>query len=198
MVNWSIEMDVEFCEFYFKAIRKLVENGDHENGDLKPLRKFFRRLSVNNKLCQCKSAKSSKIVDSLEDALYNRIAWIYQNDTCLCSATAYHFRKATIESSKIMNKLLKKKELRICSVNRSSPSDVVALVKVLESVVGKDEEIDIHVSIIHSDKKWKITCLAVLRCLERFQNALCKIDFIEGDFRFSCSNDVIRVIKSAD
>ncbi|KAF8774842.1 hypothetical protein HNY73_017353 [Argiope bruennichi] len=191
-------MDLEFCEFYFKAIKKLVGNDGDRNCGFKSFRKSFQMLPITKQRCQFKSAKNTEIVDSLDDTLYNRIAWIYQNSTCLSSAIAYHFRKATMENSKVVNKLLKKKELRICSVSTGSPSDIVALVKVLESVVGTNEEIDIRVSIIHSDKKWKITCLVVLLCLERFKNALWKIDFIEGDFRFSCSNNLKQAIKNAD
>ncbi|XP_055950952.1 uncharacterized protein LOC129985053 [Argiope bruennichi] len=191
-------MDLEFCEFYFKAIKKLVGNDGDRNCGFKSFRKSFQMLPITKQRCQFKSAKNTEIVDSLDDTLYNRIAWIYQKSTCLSSAIAYHFRKATMENSKIVNELLKKNELRICSVSTGSPSDIVALVKVLESVVGTNEEIDIRVSIIHSDKKWKITCLVVLLCLEYFKNALWKIDFIEGDFRFPCSNNLKQAIKNAD
>ncbi|GIY09704.1 uncharacterized protein CDAR_266811 [Caerostris darwini] len=185
-----IAVSLELCELYHQAIRKLI-GYDH----IKYVKRYFYHLkSVTNRWCLFN--EDCSLFNPLRcNTLYYRIAYIYRNSTCLSSAVAHYFGIFLSQHTNIVKKLLQNKEIRICSVGGGSTSDVVGLIKVLESVFNVTG--NVHVSIIDADKKWQNACITVLKGLKCFRNAIWKIDFIEADLSLPFNSKVIYAIENA-
>ncbi|GIY09702.1 uncharacterized protein CDAR_266801 [Caerostris darwini] len=185
-----IAMSLELCELYHQAVCELIGYGC-----INYIRQYLYHLrSVANRWCQFK--KDSYISSQLKcNTLYYRIAYIYRNSTCLSSAVAHYFGIVLSQHTNIVKKLLQNKEIRICSVGGGSTSDVVGLIKVLESIFNVTG--NVHVSIIDADKKWQNVCIKVLKGLRGFRNSICKIDFIEADLTEGFNDEVKHAIENA-
>ncbi|GIY32463.1 uncharacterized protein CDAR_554151 [Caerostris darwini] len=186
-----IAVSLELCELYHQAIRELI--GYHHMKDVK--RYFYNLKSVTNRWCQFK--EDCSLFNKLRcNTHYYTIAYIYRNSTCLSSAVAHYFGIFLSQHTNIVTELLQRDEIRICSVGGGSTSDVVGLIKVLESVFDVTE-LNVHVSIIDADKKWQNACITVLKGLRCFRNSICKIDFIEADLSLPFNSKVINAIENA-
>ncbi|GIY09696.1 hypothetical protein CDAR_266771 [Caerostris darwini] len=185
-----IAVSLELCELYYQAIGKLIGYRH-----IKYIRRYLYHLrSVANNWCQFK--KDCYIVRQLRcNTLYYRIAYIYRNSTCLSSVVAHYFGIVLSQHTNIVTKLSQNEEIRICSFGGGSTSDVVGLIKVLESVFNVTE--NIHVSIIDIDHKWQNACITVLKGLKCFGNSICKIDFIVADFTRRFNDKVKHAIENA-
>ncbi|GIY32464.1 hypothetical protein CDAR_554161 [Caerostris darwini] len=186
-----IAVSLELCELYYQAVRKLIGYGH-----IKYLKRYFYHLSsVTNSWCQFK--KDCSLFNQLRcNTLYYRIAYIYKNSTCLSSAVAHYFGIVLSQHTNIVTELLQRDEIRICSFGRGSTSDIVGLIKVLESIFNVTE-LNVHVSIIDCDKKWQNACITVLQGLKCFRNSICKIEFIKADLSLPFNSKVIYAIENA-
>ncbi|KAG8187141.1 hypothetical protein JTE90_004884 [Oedothorax gibbosus] len=137
------------------------------------------------------------LMDSMMDSLYYRIVYIYRNGLLLSSAVALHFSTVLSENPEVYRKLLQKKKIvRICSIGGGSASDVVAIVSVLEALA---EDLDIRVTILDRDGRWKNTSFVVLRCLKTFRNATWRINFLTCDLSGKELNpEAALAVKNAD
>ncbi|GBM70551.1 hypothetical protein AVEN_196257-1 [Araneus ventricosus] len=176
--------DKEFCSFYYKAIKRLLDIDDEAN--VFRLHRYFKIFSQYydfwGQVKPYLEDHDDTIINLLEDSLYYRLAYVYRNATILSSAVAFHFRNIYKKSPMNIENLIKKKLVKICSLGGCSASDVVAIVKVLDSIaLKKGIELDFRVTIIESDERWKITCIIVLICLEQFRMATWKISFIQSN-----------------
>ncbi|GIY63910.1 uncharacterized protein CEXT_267991 [Caerostris extrusa] len=78
---------------------------------------------------------------------------MYRNSSCISSAVAHHFRNLMRQNAGTIKQLWQKNGiLRICSLGGGAPSDVVALVKVLEQDLGYRMSGDIHVTVVDIDE----------------------------------------------
>ncbi|GFY50614.1 uncharacterized protein TNIN_275601 [Trichonephila inaurata madagascariensis] len=193
----SNSISLELCMFYFEAIRKLIgENRFYYNA--KCLRRYFylMRSEVDG---WCRFQNCSNEFLETKDTLYYRIACLYRNSTCISSAVAHHFLKAVNQHFIVLKEFFsKRKELRICSISCGSPLDVIAIIKVLKFTFDFPKDMDIYVSVIAIDKKWKNAYFTVLQCSEHFHNATWKIDFIDADFSNLFNDKVKYAIKTAN
>ncbi|GFQ95369.1 uncharacterized protein TNCT_307761 [Trichonephila clavata] len=193
----SNSISLELCMFYFEAIRKLIgENDFYYNA--KCLRRYFYhiRSEVDS---WCRFEISGSEFFETKDTLYYRIAYLYRNSTCISSAVAHHFAKAISQHFIVLKEIFfEKKELRICSISCGSPLDVIAIIKVLKFTFDFPKDMDIYVSVISTDKKWKNAYFTVLQCSEHFHNATWKIDFIDADFSNLFKDKVKYAIETAN
>ncbi|GIX84310.1 hypothetical protein CEXT_767841 [Caerostris extrusa] len=186
-----IAVSLELCELYYQAVRKLIGYGH-----IKYVKRYFYHLrSVANNWCQFK--KDCYIFSELKcNTLYYRIAYIYKNSTCLSSAVAHYFGIVLSQHTNIVTELLQRDEIRISSFGSGSTSDIVGLLKVLESIFNVTE-LNVHVSIIDCDKKWQNACITIQQGLKCFRNSICKIEFIEADLSLPFNSKVIYAIENA-
>ncbi|PRD22562.1 UNVERIFIED_CONTAM: hypothetical protein NCL1_48804 [Trichonephila clavipes] len=198
----SVKMDLEICELYHKAIEVLLCEEEYENS-IKDIRRFLLlfihlQKSLNKKQKSSKKVVPNKQLCELKQILFYRILYIYWNSTCFSSAVALHFRKFLVGNPLVLKELKSKKIIRICSLGGGCLSDVIAMVKVLESRENAEKRMDIRVSVVDTDKKWMITCFTILQRLEHFFNATWKIDFTQADLTKPLSDFVQEMIKTAD
>ncbi|GFY14633.1 uncharacterized protein TNCV_4828361 [Trichonephila clavipes] len=199
----SVKMDLEICELYYKVIEELLSKGDYEN-NIKIIRRFLLLFSHSNNFQSEKQNSFKKTIvpkkqlRELKQTFFYRILYIYWNGVCFSSAVACHFRTFLACSPGVLKEPKSKKNIRICSLGGGCLPDVIAMVKVLESMADANEYIDIRVSVVDIDKKWMITCITILQTLEHFRNATWEIDFTHADFTKPLSSLVIDMIKNAD
>ncbi|GFT52379.1 uncharacterized protein NPIL_538101 [Nephila pilipes] len=192
-----IKLDLEICDLYFKAIGKILSEEDSEN-DINNMKCFLNLISPSANSKSRKRQISKKSIQILKQTLFYRISYIYWNSTCFSSSVARHFRKFLVEHSNVLKELLSKKKIRICSLGGGCVSDVIAIVKVLESFAEVNQEMDICVSVIDMDGRWRNTSLSILQSLERFRNLTWKIDFIQADLTKPLNDSVESILKNAD
>ncbi|GBN26414.1 hypothetical protein AVEN_96944-1 [Araneus ventricosus] len=194
--------DTEFCSFYYKAIKRLLDIDNRTNVSL--LHRYVKIFSEYYEFwCQVKQNLKdcdNTIINLLKDSLYYRFVYVYRHATLLSSAVAFHFRNVYKQSPKNIERLITKKKVKICSFGGCSASDIVAIVTVLESIALKNGiDLDFRVTIIESDERWKITCITILSCLQQFHKATWKITFIQGNLKKnSWTPETIKVIQEAD
>ncbi|GFT78697.1 uncharacterized protein TNCV_1994311 [Trichonephila clavipes] len=190
-------ISLELCMFYFEAIRKLIgKKGYYKN--TKCLQHYFYLIRSEID-AWCKFHNSDSEFFETKDTHYYRTAYLYRNSTCISSAVAHHFLKAISQHFIVLKELFfKKKELRICSISGGSPLDVIAIIKVLKFAFDFPKNMDIYVSVIAIDKKWKNAYFTVLQCSEHFRNATWKIDFIDADCLDLFNDKVMYAIKTAN
>ncbi|GFT52377.1 uncharacterized protein NPIL_538091 [Nephila pilipes] len=184
-------INLELCQLFIKAIGNLI--GGVKNFGY--VRRYFDILrSVMDSWCEIKFSSNNEFKDSL----YYRIAYIYRNSSCISNAVAEYFLIIMNQHPIVLEELLQKKELRICSIGEGSPLDVIAIIKVLENAAKFQRDLDIYVSIIAMDKKWRNTCITVLQCLKRFRKATWKIDFMHADLPTLFNDKVKNAIINAN
>ncbi|GFQ80145.1 uncharacterized protein TNCT_372881 [Trichonephila clavata] len=182
--------EAKFIIFYYQAIRKLIDIEDRINASY--LSRYFNIFEKYlNHFCRKKHSANFKenidddistMVNLLKDSLYYRVAYVYKCSAFLSSAVAFHFENSLKMVSGCLQRLLKKKSLKICSLGGGPASDIVAIVTILESLAEKEGILlDIRVTVIDFDMRWKNTCYTVLSCLEQFKKATWKINFIKED-----------------
>ncbi|GFY53656.1 uncharacterized protein TNIN_442991 [Trichonephila inaurata madagascariensis] len=185
----------ELCGLFIEALKNLIGEKEFHLNVAQVLHDFDLLRTVMDPWCHFNDTYDK----DLKDTLCYRIAYIYRNSTCISSAVAQHFLKTMNQHSNIMKRLLQKKELRIVSIGNGAPSDVIGIIKVLEHTTANFQgDLDIHVSTIGMEKKWKKTCITVLQCLERLKDRTMKIDFIPADASDLFSDKIKCAIRSAD
>ncbi|GFT52385.1 uncharacterized protein NPIL_538131 [Nephila pilipes] len=190
----SGNISLELCILLFEAIRNLIGKKDFYN-NVQHMRHYFNLLQpVMDSWCQF----NDSYYKELKDTLYYRIAYIYRNSTCISSAVAQYFLKAMSRHSNILEELLQMKELKICSISEGSPSDVIAIIKVLEYTSNFQKDLNIYISVIGMDKKWQNTCITVLQGLECFHEATWKIEFVHMESPNSFNERVKNAIRNAN
>ncbi|GBN90873.1 hypothetical protein AVEN_114638-1 [Araneus ventricosus] len=195
----SIWRDTEFCELYFKVIDKQLARGDYEENIKQAEHHFAEIRSRSDRWCRFKKENDLEQINLLKQSFYYRMMCIYFNATCISSAVAYYFGNFLNQNLKSLKGLLNKNVLRICSIGGGMPSDVVALIKVLESSIYIKDDVQIHVTVIDVDKKWKKPCIAILHSMENFRKEKWKIDFVVLDpSSQSVSPKVASAIREAD
>ncbi|GFR15665.1 uncharacterized protein TNCT_450011 [Trichonephila clavata] len=184
----------ELCQLFTEALRNVI--GEKEFCyDAGLINHNFNLQTVMNPWCYFNDTSDK----DLKEILCYEIAYIYRSSTCISSAVAQHFLNTMNQHSNILKRLLQKKELRIVSMGNGSPSDVIGIIKVLEHTAATFQgHLDVHVSIIGINKKWKKTCITVLQCLERFKDRTMKIDFIPADASDLFSDKIKCAVRSAD
>lgn len=191
------QMDLDLCQVYFDAILKLL-NKENRRENIKQVRMFLNRFPLTTDASPSAKSKKGKEWRLWRSTSCYRIAYLYRNSTCLSSATALHFGDVVQQNLSIVRQMLRKNNiLRICSLGGGSPSDVVALVKILEQNLGNVMSGDIHVTIVDMDENWITTCFTVLQCMERFRNAEWKIRFVHADVT-ELNDEVKNSIQRAD
>ncbi|GBO43414.1 hypothetical protein AVEN_52733-1 [Araneus ventricosus] len=202
--NSSIH-DNEFCTIFFEAAKKLFDSEKECNaeglnryyGDFHKCFNIYFGIRVN----PGNPDYDSKTVKVLKDSLYYRIIYVLRNSPILSSAVAFHFQNVLKEDFSYLRKLIKKEKIKICSIGGGAVSDVVAVVKILDSLANKmDKRLDFEITIIDLDANWKNTCFTVLSCLKNFDDATSKINFVQADIsdKNSYSAEVIKSIQEAD
>ncbi|CAL1270140.1 unnamed protein product [Larinioides sclopetarius] len=201
--QYSSYDDKDFCLFYYKAIKRLLDIDNEANALY--LRRYFKIFNEYydfwGQLKPNLEDQDETIINLLKDSLFYGLAFVYKNATLLSSAVAFHFRNINKISPMNIEKLITKKLVKICSLGGNSASDIVAIIKVLESIALKNNiELDFRVTIIESDARWKIICIVVLRCLEQFRNATWKITFIQSNpaKKEFWAADILKAIQEAD
>ncbi|CAL1270141.1 unnamed protein product [Larinioides sclopetarius] len=195
--------DKEFCSFYYKAIKRLLDIDNRAN--VSYLHRYFKIFNEYYDFwCQVKldlKDHDRTIINLLHDTLYYRLVYVYRNATILSSAIAFHFRNIYKQSPMNIKRLMKKKIVKVCSLGGCSASDIVAIVTVLESIASKNGmELDFRVTIIESDERWKITYITILSCLKQFHKATWKITFIHGNLtkKNAWTPETCNAIEEAD
>ncbi|XP_055949134.1 uncharacterized protein LOC129983623 [Argiope bruennichi] len=197
--------DVEFFSIYFEAGRKLLDFTERPNAEY--LNRYYEIFKESFNIYFGTYVNSDhpyfdgETVKLLKESLYYKIVYVLRNSPILSSAVAFHFQNALKENFSYLRKLMKKEKIKICSVGGGAASDVVAVVKILDSLAVKmDKKLDFRVTIIDSDVNWKSTCFTVLKCLENFHTATWKISFVQADIsnKNSYSPDAIKAIQEAD
>lgn len=202
--NCSRKYDVKFCLFYYKVINKLLDasaelcfsNLDHH---FDVFQKYFNEKC--NKNYEIAGDDNSVLIKTLRNSLVYRVAYIYRNSTFLSSAVAFHFRNTIKENPNCLRRFSERKLIKICSLGGGPTSDIVAIVTVLECIACKKGILlDFRITVIDFDTRWKDTCITVLSCLQQFQNATWKINFIRADLLQieSYSPETCRAIQEAD
>ncbi|CAL1270145.1 unnamed protein product [Larinioides sclopetarius] len=197
--------DSEFHTLYFKAGRKLLEFEDKSNAEYlnryyKIFRNYFNVFFIIH-LNPDHPDHDSDTVKLLKESLYYRIIYVLKNSPILSSAVAFHFQNVLKEDFSYTKRIIKKEIIKICSVGGGAASDVVAVVKILDSLANAmDKQLDFRITVLDSDVNWKITCLTVLSCLKNFHGATWKINFVQVDIsdRKNYSTEVIKSIQEAD
>ncbi|GBM15319.1 hypothetical protein AVEN_210947-1 [Araneus ventricosus] len=190
-------MDLKLCEFYFETISKLIGK-ENRRENLKQIRLYLNRFpsspDSSNFSSKTRKGKERRL---LRETLCYRIAYIYRNSLCISSAVVHHFENVLNQNANHIRQLWQKNcILRICSLGGGSPSDVVAIVKVLESNLAARVSGDMQVTIVDMNGSWKSTCITVLQSLERFKHSNGMISFIEADIS-SFGDEVTNAIQNA-
>ncbi|CAL1280232.1 unnamed protein product [Larinioides sclopetarius] len=190
-------MDLKLCEFYFETISKLIGK-ENRRENLKQIKLYLNRFpsspDSSNFNSKTRKGKERRL---LRETLCYRIAYIYRNSLCISSAVAHHFEKVLNQNKSHLSELgQKNRTFRICSLGGGSPSDVIALIKVLEANLVARMSGDIQVTIVDMNGNWKSTCISILQCLERFKHPEPKISFIEADIS-AFGEEVTNAIKNA-
>ncbi|GFT52381.1 uncharacterized protein NPIL_538111 [Nephila pilipes] len=200
-----IKLDLEVCEFYFKAIDTFLREGDREH-DIKNIRHCLHHISCLSDSIRQNHQTSNEIMSNreLDEELnklqlnfYYKILYIYWNSTCFSSAVARHFRTFLDEQSCVLKEFKSKKSIRICSLGSGSLSDVIAMVKVLKSKLN-DKNMNIHISVIDIDEGWKHICFSVLKKLKRFSSKTLNFEFVVADLTKPFRRSVKQIIENAD
>ncbi|GFT89017.1 uncharacterized protein NPIL_501171 [Nephila pilipes] len=190
-------MDLDLCQVYFDAILKLLDK-ENRRENIKQLRIFLNRFPLTTNSSKGAKSKKGKEWRLWKITSCYRIAYLYRNSTCISSATALHFGDVLKQNLGIVRQMFQKSSiLRICSIGGGSPSDLVALVKILGQNLGNRMSCDIHVTIVDMDENWITTCTTVLQCLEWFRNAEWKIRFVHADVT-EMNEEVKNSIKKAN
>ncbi|GFY43290.1 uncharacterized protein TNIN_342121 [Trichonephila inaurata madagascariensis] len=150
------QMDLDICQVYFDALLKLL-NKENRRENIKQVRMFLNRFPLTTESPYAAKSKKGKEWRLWRSTSCYRIAYLFRNSSCLSSASAFHFGDVVQQNFGIVRQMMNKSGiLRICSLGGGSPSDVVALVQILEQNLGNI-------------------------CMERFRNAEWKISFVHAD-----------------
>ncbi|XP_055951042.1 uncharacterized protein LOC129985145 [Argiope bruennichi] len=176
--------DIDFCSFYYNALKRLLNIDNKANVSY-----LFRYMRIFDKYydlyCNVKSdveEKDDPIIKLLKCTLYYRFIYVLRNATLYSSAIAFHFRDIYKQNPNIVKRFIMKKQVKICSFGGYSVSDIVAVITVLKSIsLNIGIELDFRVTIIDSCTDWKNTCITLLSCLEEFEKATWKINFIQSN-----------------
>ncbi|KAF8773518.1 hypothetical protein HNY73_016175 [Argiope bruennichi] len=195
--------DVDFCSFYYRAVKRLLDIDSKENVSY-----LYRYAKIFHEyydfFCQVRPAPEDRddaIIKLLRSSLYYKLMYVYKNATLLSSAIAFHFWNVYKQNPNVLEKLIKKKIVKICSIGGSSAPDIVAVITVLKSIALKNNiELDFRVTVIDFNKDWKNTCITVLRCLEEFCEGTWKINFIRSNLANTnaWTPETLKAIQEAD
>ncbi|GBM70553.1 hypothetical protein AVEN_196259-1 [Araneus ventricosus] len=195
--------DADFCSFYYRAVKRLLDIDNKANVSY-----LYRYAKIFSKyydfFCQVKmdlEDKDDAIIKLLKDSLYYRLIYVYRNATLLSSAVAFHFRDICKQDPDIIQRLIMKKQVKICSIGGCSAPDIVAIITVLKSIALKNDiELDFRVTVIDFNADWKNACITVLSCLEEFHKATWKINFIQCNLAKTnaWTLETLKAIQEAD
>ncbi|KAG8198775.1 hypothetical protein JTE90_007085 [Oedothorax gibbosus] len=129
------QMDIELCNLYFKAIYNLLDMDDQRNidGFTRYLELLRTETNANCEFYENSKDQDDSLRDLFFDNLFYRIAYVYRNSTLYSSAVAFQFQNVLHHNPKLLKRLIHKQTIHLCSIGCGPASDVVALIKVLES-----------------------------------------------------------------
>lgn len=195
------QTDIDLCELYLKAVKQLLDMDDPKNtkGFKRYLELLRTEANANCEFYEDPDDKDNTMTTLFKENFYYRIAYVYRNSTLYSSAVAFHFENALEFNPTILEKLLEKRKIQICSLGCGSASDVVAVFKVLQSAAEKrGVNLDIRVTVVDADLSWKNTCLGVLRCIPMFSKDILKIKFIQADLSQFFTPETLDAIQNSD
>ncbi|CAL1270144.1 unnamed protein product [Larinioides sclopetarius] len=196
-------IDADFCSFYYKAVKKLLDIDSKANVSYlyRYARIFNKYYDIFGQVRTDLEEKDNAIIKLLESSLYYRLIYFYRNGTLFSSAAAFHLQNVYKKEPNVIKGLINKKIVKICSIGGCSTPGIVAIITVLKSIAREiDIELDFRVTIIDISTDWKNACITVLSCLEEFNKATWKINFIQCNLAKTknWTSELLKTIQEAD